>query len=308
MTDPRMWLILSFVALLALFWIGDYARRRRRARRMVAASRARMTQVNVADVIERETEDVPWREELLAQQPAHVRVPEQWRYELVWCMIPPGSRAGSFLDAGCGDGYVLQETRAHLPERFVRWYGADISDYKAARAHERLGARAAIAVANVEQLPYRDANFDVILSTEVLEHLLRVEPGIAELCRICRPGGRVLLSTPSRHCVFISFANPLTWLEAAASLYVPQVLPPFHNLERPNDPHSVVHRAFTRQELRAGFSAFQSVSIRSCQYRLPGPLYRWIRSPQTLLRVEQFLARIPLVKHLGETLIVCAVK
>lgn len=245
MTNLWLWLLCGFVGLLALFWAVDYARRRQRAARVYAMSRARVTHVKVADVIERETEGMPWREELLAAQPARVRVPEHWRYELVWGMIPQGASA---------------------------------------------------------------VNFDVILSTKVLEHLLRVEPGLAELWRVCRPGGRVLLSTSSRHSIFISFANPLTWLEALASLYVPHVLPPFHNLERPNDLHSVVHRAFTRQELRAGFRAFQSISIRSCQYRLPGPLYRWIRSPQTLLRLEKFIARIPLVKHLGETLIVCAVK
>lgn len=301
-------LIVVWSALAGLFWLADYARRRRHARQVFDASRQRLAQVNVAAVIEREAQDELAREQLLAKLPSSTGYYDQRRYELAWNCIPSLSRNARFLDAGCGDGYVLQETRKRFPSQFETFCGVDISHYKTVRARERLGAQAEIATANVEGLPFADNTFDVILCTEVLEHLLNVQPGIAELARICRPGGRVIFSTPSRQATFLSYANPLTWLEAIAGLYQPALLPPFHNLERPNDPDSVVHRAFTRQELQSELRAFRSVSIVSTYFRLPGPAYRFLQDPHVLAQLEGFLSQIPILNQLGETWIVCAVK
>lgn len=49
---------------------------------------------------------------------------------------------------------------------------------------------------NGEQLPFRDDTFDVVFAFEVLEHVDREEPFIAELMRVLRPGGSLFLSTP----------------------------------------------------------------------------------------------------------------
>lgn len=302
----------AFIALIPLlagmFWLADFARRRMRAQKLFDASRERIGRVKVADVIEREAEDELSREELLARLPERTRYYDQCRYELARACIPASLRSARFLDAGCGDGYVIQETRKMFPAQFIKFYGLDISHFKTERARQRLGAAAEIAVANLEGLPFLDNSFDVILCTEVLEHLLKVGPGVAELARVCRPGGRVIFSTPSKQPMFFSYANPLTWLEAVVGLFDPALLPPFHNLERPHDPNSVVHRAFTIRELENELRAFQTVTIVSTHFRLPGPLYRIIKLPHRLARIETFLARIPVIRLLGETLIVCAIK
>lgn len=51
-------------------------------------------------------------------------------------------------------------------------------------------------VSEITSIPVADASFDVILCTEVLEHI--PEPGLAlqEMVRILRPGGRIFLSAP----------------------------------------------------------------------------------------------------------------
>lgn len=301
-------LLTIWAALFGLYWLADYVRRRRRAQELFDISRRRIEQVNVSAVIEREAEDELSREQLLAKLPVSTRYYDQRRYDLVWNCIPSLLKDARFLDAGCGDGYVLQETRKRFPSQFKAFCGVDISHYKTVRARARLGAESEIAVANVEALPFGDASFDVILCTEVLEHLLNVKPGIAELARLCAPGGRVIFSTPSRQAMFFSYANPFTWLEAIAGLWNPALLPPFHNLERPHDPHSVVHRVFAQQELESELSMFQSVYIVSTHFRLPGIAYRFVQDPQVLAQIETFLSQIPVLNRLGETWIVCAVK
>ncbi len=290
------------------FLAGDYVRRRVRAQKVYDATRARMHQVKVDDVIERELEDKLTREELLARLPAVTQFYDRRRYEIAWQWFPATLRDARFLDAGCGDGYILQETSAEFPSQFRFFVGTDISHYKCVRARARLDERFGMNTANVEQLPYADAAFDMILCTEVLEHLLNVQPGIAELWRVCGSDGRLILSTPSKHAMFFSFYNPFTWIEALLGLFKPGVLPPFHNLERPYDAQSVVHRAFTMQELQNELSAFSSVTIRTTHFRLPGIFYRFVKTPRAYARIEHFLARVPLVNGLGQTLVVCAVK
>jgi len=49
---------------------------------------------------------------------------------------------------------------------------------------------------DITAIPVPDASFDVVLCTEVLEHVPRPIEAVAELARIVRPGGRLLLTAP----------------------------------------------------------------------------------------------------------------
>ena len=57
----------------------------------------------------------------------------------------------------------------------------------------------------IEDLPVEDAAYDVVLSTQVLEHCLDPAAAVRELNRVTRPGGRVLLST---HGVYVYHPAP----------------------------------------------------------------------------------------------------
>lgn len=50
-------------------------------------------------------------------------------------------------------------------------------------------------IADAHRLPFRDAEFPVILCTEVLEHLIDPRTAIAEMKRVLAPGGKVILTT-----------------------------------------------------------------------------------------------------------------
>jgi SAM-dependent methyltransferase len=59
---------------------------------------------------------------------------------------------------------------------------------------------------SVEQLPVDDGSYDIVLCTQVLEHVEHPERVVAELRRVVAPGGRVLAST---HGVQVYHPNPV---------------------------------------------------------------------------------------------------
>jgi ubiquinone/menaquinone biosynthesis C-methylase UbiE len=51
-------------------------------------------------------------------------------------------------------------------------------------------------VGDAERLPFPDASFDVVICSEVLEHLPDVDVALAEITRIVKPGGKFACSVP----------------------------------------------------------------------------------------------------------------
>lgn len=94
------------------------------------------------------------------------------------------------LDAGCGSGPLLEELRIAGAEIA----GFDASPAMAEIARRRLGADADLRVADLSQpLPYDDAAFDDVVCSLVLHYLRDWSAPLAELRRVLRPGGRLLL-------------------------------------------------------------------------------------------------------------------
>jgi 2-polyprenyl-3-methyl-5-hydroxy-6-metoxy-1,4-benzoquinol methylase len=114
-----------------------------------------------------------------------------------------------FLDAGCGDGRYLAAL-ASLPQRPQHVVGTDIADrilVTARRATEAAGVEAELVRANLEALPFEDESFDVVLCTQVIEHLLAPSAGVRELARVLRPGGTLILSTDNRRALVSTTLN-----------------------------------------------------------------------------------------------------
>lgn len=93
--------------------------------------------------------------------------------------------SGRWLDVGTGVG-TLPEALARAGASAV---GLDLSD----RRPEGVD-RTAFTLGRGERLPFRDGAFDGVVSSNVLEHVRDPWGLIAELLRVCRPGGVVYLS------------------------------------------------------------------------------------------------------------------
>lgn len=96
------------------------------------------------------------------------------------------------LDAGCGYG-VFSRAAA---ERGAAVVSLDIGERLVARAIARAGSRGLVADAG--RLAIRDRTFDVVISSEMLEHAEAPERALGELARVLRPRGLLALTTPNR--------------------------------------------------------------------------------------------------------------
>ncbi len=101
--------------------------------------------------------------------------------------LPPGAR---ILDAGCGSGRMLVELARYGSVAGVE---LDSEAVAIARARDHFDVRAA----RVEELPFADATFDLITCLDVIEHTPDDRLTLAELRRVCRPGGWLLVTVPA---------------------------------------------------------------------------------------------------------------
>lgn len=110
--------------------------------------------------------------------------------------------SGRVLDVGCGVG---DETRRLAgPSRDV--IGVDYDSPTAisagrSLAHDGLG----FAAMEGRTLGFRDASFDAVCSSHIIEHFTDPEAHVAEIARVLRPEGKALVITPNRPA---DFENP----------------------------------------------------------------------------------------------------
>ncbi|MEX0865998.1 MAG: class I SAM-dependent methyltransferase [Pirellulales bacterium] len=103
------------------------------------------------------------------------------------------SDARQLLDVGSGAGQIMRHLLkfSHPSANIV---GFDLSAAMLRRARQRIKTdRPALLATNVLHLPFRDEVFDCVTCGYVLEHLPDANAGLAELCRVMQPGGRMLL-------------------------------------------------------------------------------------------------------------------
>ena len=98
------------------------------------------------------------------------------------------------VEAGCGEGYggqVLADAGAAL----VAGLDLDLATLRhAAVAYPGVP----VAAANLVALPLADAAVDLVVSSQVVEHLWDQDRFVAECARVLRPGGRLVVTTPNR--------------------------------------------------------------------------------------------------------------
>ncbi len=109
------------------------------------------------------------------------------RAELDRLPLPAGARV---LDAGCGSGRTLQEL-----VDYGEVHGIELDPEAAALARER--GHGEVRVGRLEELPWADASFDLVTCLDVIEHTEDDHVTLAELLRVTRPSGFMLVTVPA---------------------------------------------------------------------------------------------------------------
>jgi demethylmenaquinone methyltransferase / 2-methoxy-6-polyprenyl-1,4-benzoquinol methylase len=147
-----------------------------------------------------------------------LNVDKAWRRRVVHT-VPATS--GPILDVCTGTGDLAFEYDRAAGGR-VEIVGADFSGEMLTRAVEKSrrrgsGARVRLVQADAQQLPFADDAFEVVAVAFGLRNVTDIDRGLAEMTRVCRPGGRVAV---------LEFSRPRHWLFGRAyRAYFRHVLP-----------------------------------------------------------------------------------
>jgi 2-polyprenyl-3-methyl-5-hydroxy-6-metoxy-1,4-benzoquinol methylase len=116
----------------------------------------------------------------------------------------PGQEA---LDVGCGLGFFSKR----LQERGARVTACDIGPRLVERTRQLVGCRCLVADALALEDHFGPDRFDVVLSSECIEHTPEPTEAIRQMAAVLRPGGYLALSTPN--WLWKPAVSVATWLK-----------------------------------------------------------------------------------------------
>lgn len=114
-----------------------------------------------------------------------------WLDERSVKLVADLARGRRILEVGCGTGLILRET-AQIAEQAV---GLDLSHGMLAHAAQR-GLE--VVEASADGIPFADQTFDLVYSFKVLAHVPPLREALAEMARVTRPGGHLVLEFYNR--------------------------------------------------------------------------------------------------------------
>jgi SAM-dependent methyltransferase len=184
--------------------------------------------------------------------------------------------SGQILDVACGNGYG-----SSLLARCGTLSGLD-KDHDAVTVARRRVPAAKFTEAVLPALPYGDGSFDAVVTFETLEHVAQDAEYVAELARVLRPGGLLLLSTPNAAVSSPSGSISNPWHVREYTLdQLRALLGGFINLD-----------IFMQGPVREGIAARVALRASARLPRLPRPRW-WDHVAYGDGRVEPWDGRIP---------------
>lgn len=97
------------------------------------------------------------------------------------------------LDVGCGDGVALYLLNKRLPN--LELYGIEPEE-KAINILKTKVPKAEVKQGLAYPLPYEDNYFDIVISSDVIEHVEDAEEMLREMKRVAKPEATVIVGTP----------------------------------------------------------------------------------------------------------------
>ena len=135
----------------------------------------------------------------------------QWIGDFVKRELRRKEKQGSLkvLDAGCGDGVFVELLE---PEPRLDLWAADYNPLRLERAKSRFPS-VHFARQDLTRPEFSDADFDIILLSQVIEHIPEDEKALRNIHGLLADGGCLILGTPNEGCLLARLRN--NWLEPA---------------------------------------------------------------------------------------------
>jgi ubiquinone/menaquinone biosynthesis C-methylase UbiE len=201
------------------------------------------------------------------------------------------------LEVGCGSGFAVQM----FAEAGARVTAVDLTEWAVETTRRRLaafGLDGEVFEADAEELPFDDGAFDLVFSWGVIHHTTDMDRALAELVRVCRHRGRIVVMVYHRRSLFFFVYRLLQrFLPLARRLG-------FHfEGARAGERQGLIARHFTRAELRRKLEAAGLGDVRVQAYGQDAellPLPRRVRLPIT----ERIPRRLkdPVLRRVGHQL------
>jgi SAM-dependent methyltransferase len=210
------------------------------------------------------------------------------------------------LDCGCGAGEWVRALVARGADAF----GVERDPRKLAQAAPAPALAARLASGDLEALAFADASFDLLLANEVLEHVPDDRAALVEMRRVLRPGGRLLVLSPTRLYPFET--HGVFW--RGTRRRVPHTLPfvPWIPLRIGARVFDYWARNYWPWELRglvarAGFRVLETGAVWQTFENISGHQPRWMAGLRPLLRGLCGMAeRVPGLRAFGVSQLVVA--
>ncbi len=211
------------------------------------------------------------------------------------------------MDLGCGDGLiasVLFEGQPPIEMGFDPWWNQ-------LRQAAHSGLYGAVQQAMGDTLPYASNSFQTVFSNSVLEHIPDLDPVLAEVGRVLKPGGRFIATVPSdafRRMLYGYRAHVAIGDLPGAEAYAREVdqLLEHYRYPTPKEWEAMLAPAGIKLIRARYYMPTEAMELWDQANQTYGigknskPYYRWLASPRLKRLGYQGLVRRRIVKKLSE--------
>jgi SAM-dependent methyltransferase len=311
----------AFGAVLA-YWSFIYARYRARGKVQTEHERTLLKSVSWDAFWRHYNERVPTIEEEFELWGPYHQHRHEMRYDLladeVRRRLPPNGRV---VDVGCGSALVADRIRDLLGTYVGFDFGGHHIEYAAKKYADitERQLRTVFVRGDAQMLPLADGTADVVVFSEVIEHLLQPELAVWEISRMLKPGGVLIMTT--NNASEVPLRSPLShlfaWLEKALGAEHPSLISlrpwvwpyPVDRELLPEDSPDVYlpHTHHIMAETREMFAAAGLDTFHWSTFEFPPPQAassvwldkRGVTGQQIVDVVEKIAQRTPIVRRLG---------
>jgi len=224
--------------------------------------------------------------------------PEWDQTNIILCrqfeMATKGLKKVTVLDAGCGNGnYVIDEFRSQID-----WAAGVDADTMSTRNNICLDE---IKYSNLENIPYPDNEFDIVISAWVAEHLKNPEKVFHEIFRVLKKGGTLIMVTPNAHCWLVGLKKILGngWINKSVNklIYGRKNIDVFPTFYRFNDAKNIkkmltgigYQKIAITLNYDPGYTSFNQISFRISYWKqkLWGKLFPELRNQHLIVTASK---------------------